>query len=154
MEPPNTDCSQEADPINGGKAQQQQQQSVQSAKPPIITKIESVAAFSELLKKNQGLIFVKFGAAWCGPCKRIEPLVNQWFSRMPDRVQCCLIDVDQNIELYSFLKNKRQINGIPAIMCYDKRNYNYIPTDMTAGADEKQTNAFFMRCMQRLDRIR
>lgn len=122
-------------------------------KPPIITKIATVNDFAEMLKQNKGLIILKFGANWCGPCKRIEPLVEQWFSRMPHQVQCGLIDVDENIELYGFLKSKRRINGIPAILCYDKGNLNYIPTDMTAGADEKETNAFFMRCAQRLDKM-
>ena len=37
------------------------------------------------------------------------------------------------------------MNGIPAILAYKKGNINYIPDDMTAGADMNQTNAFFMR---------
>lgn len=124
-----------------------------SQKPDIITKIATVNEFAELLKQNKGLIILKFGANWCGPCKRIEHLVDQWFSRMSDRVQCGLIDIDENIELYGFLKSKRRINGIPAILCYDKGNVHFIPSDMTAGADEKETNAFFMRCVQRLAKI-
>lgn len=112
---------------------------------PIITKIESVIAFQKLLIDNPGVVVLKFGAEWCGPCKKIESLVEQWFAAMPATVQCCKIDVDESFELYGFLKSKRRINGIPAILAYRKGNLNYIPNDMMAGADVAQVNAFFQR---------
>jgi thioredoxin 1 len=112
---------------------------------PIITKIESVIAFQKLLIDNPGVVVLKFGAEWCGPCKKIEGLVEQWFAAMPATVQCCKIDVDESFELYGFLKSKRRINGIPAILSYRKGNLNYIPNDMMAGADVAQVNAFFQR---------
>jgi thioredoxin 1 len=115
---------------------------------PVITKIESVVAFQQLLINNPGVVVLKFGAEWCGPCKKIEGLVEQWFAAMPSTVQCCKIDVDESFELYGFLKSKRRINGIPAILAYRKGNLNYIPNDMMAGADVAQVNAFFQRCLQ------
>ena len=118
-------------------------------KATIITKIGSVAEFSALLQKNPGVIILKFGAAWCGPCKKIEPLVEDWFRYMPANVVCGKIDIDDSLELYSFLKNKRRINGVPAILCYERGNFNYIPNDMTAGADPEKTNDFFKRCLDR-----
>jgi thioredoxin 1 len=114
---------------------------------PVITNIESVVAFQQLLINNPGVVVLKFGAEWCGPCKKIESLVEQWFAAMPSTVQCCMIDVDESIELYGFLKAKRRINGIPAILSYRKGNLNYIPNDMMAGADVAQVNAFFQRCL-------
>ena len=122
-----------------------------SSKLPLITEIESIQVFQELLAKNPGLIIIKFGAGWCGPCKKIEPLIDKWFDYLPGLVQCCKIDVDESIELYGFLKSKRRINGIPAVMCYQRGNLNYIPDDMVAGADVDQNNAFFQRCCQRLE---
>ena len=38
----------------------------------------SRSEFEELLRQNPGKVVLKFGATWCGPCKVIEPLVNQW----------------------------------------------------------------------------
>ena len=113
----------------------------------VITKIGSVVAFQQLLIDNPGWVVLKFGAEWCGPCKKIEGLVEQWFSVMPPTVQCCKIDVDESFELYGFLKAKRRINGIPAILAYKKGNLNYIPNDMMAGANVAQVNAFFQRCL-------
>jgi len=120
---------------------------------PILTSIETIKDFQTILHNSPGLVIVKFGAEWCGPCKKIEPLVQEWFSRMPNTVQCCLIDVDENFELYGYLKNKKMVSGIPAILCYVRGNTNYIPDDSTAGCDVGQTNAFFSRCIQRLQSI-
>lgn len=126
----------------------------------ILTSIPSVQAFSDLLQSNPGIIILKFGAEWCGPCKRIEPLVNAWYARIASdsffstRVICGLIDVDENFEVYGFLKSKRRINGIPAILCYYKGNLSYIPEEMTAGSDVNQTNAFFERCLNAVKQIK
>jgi thiol-disulfide isomerase/thioredoxin len=123
---------------------------------PAITTLPTVQAFSDLLQTNSGLVILKFGAVWCGPCKRIEPLVNQWAeaisgnAALSSRVTIGMLDVDENVEVYAFLKSKRRINGIPAILCWYKGNVNYIPDDMTAGSDVDQTNAFFQRCIQSL----
>ena len=114
----------------------------------VITKIDSIVAFQQLLIDNPGWVVLKFGAEWCGPCKKIEGLVEQWFAAMPPTVQCCKIDVDESFELSGFLTAKRRINGIPAILAYKKGNLNYIPNDMMAGADVAQVNAFFQRCLQ------
>ncbi len=113
---------------------------------PVITEIDSLVKFQEILMQNPGYVIIKFGAEWCGPCKKIEPLVEKWFAALPDTVQCCKIDVDESIEVYGFLKSKRRINGIPAILAWKKGNLNYIPDFMTAGADEAVTNSFFERC--------
>jgi thiol-disulfide isomerase/thioredoxin len=115
----------------------------------LITDIPKLEDFSNLLKNNPGLLIIKFGAEWCGPCKKIEGLVNDWFSKMPDNVQPAIIDVDDCFELYGFLKSKKRVNGIPVILCYYKGNLNYISDDTVIGADEKQINLFFERCLQK-----
>jgi len=120
---------------------------------PVITAIENVDAFKVLLQNNPGLLIIKFGASWCGPCKKIEPLVERWFSSAPSTIQCCKIDIDESFEIYGFLKSKRRVNGVPVILCYKKGNLNYIPDDTVVGSDEKQNNDFFLRCQVLLDSI-
>jgi thiol:disulfide interchange protein len=117
---------------------------------PILDKIENVKAFSEELQKNPGLIIIKFGADWCGPCKQIEKQVHDWFNKMPATVQCYMIDVDECFEIYAFLKTKKMVKGVPVILCYDKGNLNYIPSDIIIGADKNGVDAFFTRCMAKL----
>jgi thiol-disulfide isomerase/thioredoxin len=112
----------------------------------IITYIENRNKFLNLLEKNPGLIIIKLGAKWCGPCKRIKPLVDAFFSISPDEVICCEIDVDESFDLYSFLKSKKMVNGIPVMLCYKKGNKSYIPDDSITGADPGALDAFFKRC--------
>jgi thioredoxin 1 len=117
---------------------------------PIITEIPNLQNFSDLLKSNPGLLIIKFGAEWCGPCKKIEGLVNEWFNKMPDNVQAAIVDVDECFELYGFLKTKKRVNGIPVILCYYKGNLNYISDDTVIGADVTQINLFFERCLHHI----
>ena len=89
---------------------------------------------------------MKLGAEWCGPCKRIEPLVQKCMTQMPtNKIQCAILDVDESFELYAFLKNKKMVNGIPAILAYYKGNTNYVPDDVVIGADEKEVMELFNR---------
>ena len=113
---------------------------------PIIYGIESTQAFRSLIEANQGLLIVKFGADWCGPCKRIDPQVKQSFRLMPDNVQCIVVDVDESLEVYGFLKTKKMMNGIPAILAYKSENNTYIPDEFVVGADPVQVDHFFKTC--------
>lgn len=118
-------------------------------RPSIITEIKSFDQFIDIISINTTAItIIKLSAKWCQPCKRIEPLVYQWADKMPDNVQICCIDIDVSIELYSFLKKKRIVNGIPALLCYDKTK-TIIPCDVVIGADTNQVNQFFERCLTR-----
>jgi len=120
---------------------------------PIINKIETLPDFYNLLQNNPGLIFIKFGAEWCRPCKKIAPLIDHAFSQMPATVQCCELDVDENFQVYGFLKTKKMVNGIPVVLCYYKGNINYIPDDIVVGSDINDANAFFTRCIKQLQPI-
>ena len=113
--------------------------------PEIITSILSQSEFYELLQKNPGIIVIKLGATWCGPCKRIEPALNYYVKQMPPNVQICIIDIDECFELYSLLQKKRMVNGVPALIAYYKGNVSVIPDDVVVGADISQIDLFFNR---------
>jgi thioredoxin 1 len=110
---------------------------------PIITSTVSNQDFSKLLQENPGMVIAKFGAEWCGPCKRIEELVNKCMDQMPNTIQCLIIDVDESFELYAFLKSKKIVTSLPTIVCYEKGNTSYVPNDVVVGADPSQVNIFF-----------
>lgn len=115
----------------------------------VITEV-SKESFQEILNSNTGAFIIKFGAEWCGPCKKIDPLVYQWMAKLSvnPKIKCAIIDVDDSFEVYAFLKNKKQLNGVPAILCYAKGNLTWIPNHSVIGADENQVNTFFQTCMQ------
>jgi thiol-disulfide isomerase/thioredoxin len=116
---------------------------------PIITEINDRDHFLELLKANPGLFFIKFGAEWCGPCKIINDGVKSYFERLPDTMQTAIIDIDKCAKIYSFLKSRRVVNGVPVILCYKKDNITHVPDDIVIGADKKQINEFFIRCVDK-----
>jgi thiol-disulfide isomerase/thioredoxin len=112
----------------------------------VISEIANRDAFFLLLQNNPGLIVLKLGASWCGPCKLIEKPVHAFFATSPPEVICGDIDVDKSFDFYSFLKSKKMVNGIPVLLCYKKGNNTYIPDDMITGADANQLHQFFIRC--------
>jgi thiol-disulfide isomerase/thioredoxin len=119
---------------------------INKGKREVVTNLEKLTDLVNILQNNPGVFIMKLGAEWCGPCKRIEELVHSCMEQAPSNVQCAIIDVDEAIEIYSFLKKNRVVNGIPAILGYYKGNFNYIPDEVVIGADNNQIIAFFRRC--------
>ena len=113
----------------------------------IISTFSSRIDFLALLNNhNPGLVIIKLGASWCGPCKKIKHVVDAFFLSSPDNVICCDIDVDESFDMYAFLKSKKMVNGIPAILCYKRGNQSFIPTDSVSGIDPTELSNFFKRC--------
>jgi len=113
---------------------------------PLITELSDLEAFKQCLIKNPGYFIIKLGAEWCGPCKKVEQLVNSCMEQAPENVQCAIIDVDEAFELFGFLRTKKMVNGIPAILAYKQGNLNYVPDDAVLGADPNQIAMLFARC--------
>lgn len=116
----------------------------------IICEIPDRKAFFHLLSNNHGLIVIKIGATWCGPCKLIEKQVHSFFASSPPEVICAEVDADQCYDFYSFLKSKKMVNGIPVLLCYKKGNNTYIPDDVITGANQNELHLFFKRCANHL----
>lgn len=117
----------------------------------VISDIPNRNAFMHLLQNNPGLIILKLGAEWCGPCKQIKHVVDGFFATSPTNVVCGDIDVDVSFDFYSLLKSKKMVNGIPVLLCYKKGNLSVIPDDSVTGADPLQLHNFFKRCGNHLE---
>jgi hypothetical protein len=113
---------------------------------PVYTSLRDVTEFQKTLKENKNIVILRFTASWCAPCKRIEPLVTSFLQVMPEDVEFYNLDVDVNTEVYSFLKTKRRVNGIPAILCYVTGNVSYIPDHFVIGSSSDDINRFFKSC--------
>tara|TARA_B100000242_G_C43040484_1_gene485381 strand:+ start:51 stop:473 length:423 start_codon:yes stop_codon:yes gene_type:complete len=119
----------------------------------IISGIPSRQELFQLLQVNPGLLVIKLGATWCKPCKKIAPALERFFASSPDEVLCADLDVDECVDLYSFFKSKKMVNGIPVVLCYVKGNTTFAPNDMVTGADQEQLVAFFKRCGDALAKL-
>jgi len=115
----------------------------------VITNVKTSADLADVLDKNPGIVIVKLGATWCQPCKNIEPVVSSWLNKLDHEcIQRVVLDIDECIDLYGFLKRKRVVKGVPTLLAYYKENTHYIPDDVNFGSDEGDTNAFFVRCVE------
>lgn len=50
--------------------------------------------FDAEVLQAQGPVLVDFSATWCGPCKRLEPVVHEIASSYQGRVKVVKVDVD------------------------------------------------------------
>jgi thiol:disulfide interchange protein len=113
----------------------------------IIYGIENLEAFKQLLETNPGLLFIKFTADWCVPCKKIKEHTDAWFARLPDNTQVVIVDIDESFEVYAFLKNKKMVAGIPAILMYYQGNLNYPFDESVSSSDKNMVDKFFNKCL-------
>jgi thiol-disulfide isomerase/thioredoxin len=139
-------------PLQPQRQEPQPQQ--QQREKLIVSSFSSRQDFISLLEKSPGLVILKLGATWCGPCKKIKPVVDAFYASSPDNVICCDVDVDESFDLYAYLKSKKMVNGVPVMMCYKKGNTSFIPDDSITGADPVELDKFFKRCNLHLMSLR
>jgi len=104
------------------------------------------------------VIILKFTAKWCGPCKRINGLVESHYKSLPDNVLIFELDIDDqlNMPLYSFLKSRRQLRGIPGLLAYYgniDRPFWFVPDNCVNSANITAINHFFNSAAQIANRI-
>jgi thioredoxin 1 len=99
--------------------------------------------FASILAANTGIVLFKFGAEWCGPCQKVDPLLSQFYDKTPDNVEIFVLDVDDCFDLYSFLKHKKQVNAIPCVLGYLRGNTSYAPNICYVGSDAGEITKLF-----------
>ncbi len=52
--------------------------------------------FEETVLKADGPVLVDFSAAWCGPCKKLEPVVHEIARDYDGRLKVVKVDVDRS----------------------------------------------------------
>lgn len=70
-------------------------------------------SFLKLVTKDK-LVLVDFNAVWCGPCKKLKPIVYKLEKKYNDKMEVLAIDVDKE----NVLANQMNITGIPLLILY------------------------------------
>lgn len=69
--------------------------------------------FDEEILKSETPILVEFGAVWCGPCKRLAPILEQLAQEEPN-LKIVLVDIDDSPEISS----KMGIRSVPTLIVF------------------------------------
>ena len=102
--------------------------------------------FESLLKLNDSVIIIKFGAEWCGPCKTIKSCVKKNLKEISPEIHYYDLDIDESFDLYAYLKSKKMVNGIPVLLAYFKGNTSFASDLCVSGADPGEVTQFFKFC--------
>jgi thioredoxin 1 len=121
------------------------------------TELDDDAAESKLLVNNDRLIVLDFYATWCGPCKRMEPIVKQLEKEYPN-VDFYKIDVDKStvddalginaMPTYLFIKNSSNLEQIEGAMSKEKmagliEKHMNVSTTINASNNEESNDEFY-----------
>jgi thioredoxin 1 len=69
--------------------------------------------FSELIASDQPVL-VDFFATWCGPCKMMQPILEDTARQLGDRIKIIKVDVDRN----PLAASKFQVRGVPTLILF------------------------------------
>jgi thioredoxin reductase (NADPH) len=85
--------------------------------PTVIEVIEITSAeqFQKELDSSDVPVFVDFYATWCGPCKRISPMIDSMANQLSGRVKFLKVNVDR----VSQLTHQYQIRSMPTVLLID-----------------------------------
>lgn len=73
-----------------------------------------IATFEQEVLKSTLPVVVDFYADWCGPCKRMEPVLEKVSSAYADKVKVVKLNSDENQDL----SDKYQVRGLPTLILF------------------------------------
>src|SRR5690606_25487171 len=72
-----------------------------------------MTSFNEIIKGDKPVL-VDFFATWCGPCKMMQPILQEVKGMVGDSASIIKIDVDRNPEVAA----NYNVQGVPTLIIY------------------------------------
>jgi len=70
--------------------------------------------FPEQVLKASLPVIVEFGAVWCAPCKRLEPIMEKLGDEWGSKVRLVKIDVDESVDVTM----NCQVMSVPTLILF------------------------------------
>jgi len=70
--------------------------------------------FETEIEKHDGLALVDFWATWCGPCRMVQPIVEQLAVEYAGKAKVAKLNVDENVRTTT----RYNVRSIPAILFF------------------------------------
>lgn len=70
---------------------------------------------AEAIIASKKTVVLDFGAAWCGPCKRIAPIVEKFAADNAEKVDAAYVDIG----VYPALAQKFGVMGVPTVIVFE-----------------------------------
>ena len=70
--------------------------------------------FDNEVISNNGVTVVDFFANWCGPCRKLGPILEEVECELSSRVKFAKINTDDNLDM----AKKYQVSGLPTLMVF------------------------------------
>ena len=70
--------------------------------------------FENEVIKNDTLTVVDFYANWCGPCRKLSPILEEVEEEITANIKFAKINTDENIDV----AKKYQVSGLPTLLIF------------------------------------
>lgn len=91
------------------------------------------SSFSEIIKSDTPTL-VDFYATWCGPCKTMSPILEEFKSKIGAKAKVIKIDVDKN----QIAAGKFNVRSVPTLILFKQGEIKWRQSGVVSSKDLMQ----------------